>query len=113
LRAALALLSDRSDSAPESEIRAAILLAGYPQPLVNVDVRVGGRAVAPDLSWPDGRVAIEYEGDHHRTDRDQWHRDIRRDGGYGENGWSLYRATSEDYRDPRDLLLWLGRRISR
>lgn len=113
LRAALELLSDRSDSATESELRVAILLAGFPQPLVNVEVRAGGREVHPDLSWPDRRVAIEYEGDHHRTDRDQWHRDIRRDGGYAEGGWSLYRATFEDYRDPHDLLLWLARRISR
>lgn len=113
MRTAIDLLSDRSDSAPESELRVAILLAGFPQPLVNVDAHVGGRIVHPDLSWPDHRVAIEYEGDHHRTDRGQWHRDIRRGGSYAEGGWSLYRATSEDYRDPHDLLLWLGRRLAR
>lgn len=113
LRNALPLLSERSDSAPESELRVAILLAGFPVPSVNLDVKVGGRVVNPDLSWPDRGVAIEYEGDHHRTDRDQWHRDIRRDGGYAEGGWSLYRATAEDYRDPHSLLLWLGRRIAR
>ena len=43
LRAALELLSHLSDSATESELRVAILLAGFPQPLINVEVRVGGR----------------------------------------------------------------------
>jgi very-short-patch-repair endonuclease len=113
MRAAIDMLSDRSDSATESELRVAILLAGFPRPLVNAELEIGGRVTHPDLSWPDRRVAIEYEGDHHRTDRDQWHRDIRRDGGYRDSGWSLYRATAEDYRSPHDLLLWLARRLPR
>ncbi len=113
MRTAIGMLSDRSDSATESELRVAIVLAGFPDPLVNAEVEVGGRSAHPDLSWPDHRVAIEYEGDHHRTERDQWHRDIRRDGGYGDSGWSLYRATAEDYHRPHDLLLWLARRLTR
>ncbi len=113
LRAAIDMLSDRSDSAPETELRVAIILAGFPPPLVNAELEVGGRQVYPDLSWPDHRVAIEYEGDHHRTEGDQWHRDIRRDGGYGDDGWSLYRGTAEDYRSPHQLLLWLARRLPR
>lgn len=113
LRAAIDMLSDRSDSAPESELRIAIVLAGFPRPLVNAELEVGGRHVSPDLSWPDHRVAIEYEGDHHRIKRDQSHRDIRRDGGYGDGGWSLYRGTADDYRSPHDLLLWLARRLPR
>jgi very-short-patch-repair endonuclease len=113
MRVAIDMLSDRSDSATESELRVAIVLAGFPHPLVNAEVEMGGQEVHPDLSWPDHRVAVEYEGDHHRTERDQWHRDIRRDGGYGDRGWSLYRATAEDHRSPDNLLLWLARRLPR
>ena len=113
MRVAVAMLNDRSDSAAESQLRVAIALAGFPDPLVNAEFEIDGRVVHPDLSWVEHRVAIEYEGDHHRTDRDQWHRDIRRDGGYGDSGWSLYRATADDYRSPDNLLLWLARRLPR
>jgi hypothetical protein len=113
LRAALDMISDSSDSAPESELRVAILLAGFPPPAVNIEVRLGDRTVRPDLSWPDRLVAIEYEGDHHRTDRNQWHRDIHRDTSYEDFGWARYRATSQDYASPHRMLLWLGRRLAR
>lgn len=111
MRGALPLLSDASDSAAESELRVAILEAGFPAPDVNAVVRVGGAVIHPDLSWPSRRVAIEYEGDHHRTDRDQWNSDIRRQTMLNDAGWSVYRATAEDYRSAHRLLLWLARRL--
>ena len=48
--------------------------------------------------------AVEYEGDHHRTDRTQWHDDIRRYALLAEHGWTIIRATAADHRDPRDLI---------
>jgi hypothetical protein len=79
-RAALPLLSDRAESYRESILRALILTAGFPAPEVNHEVRdERGRILARvDLAWPDHRVAHEYEGDHHRTDRAQWQRDLPR-----------------------------------
>jgi hypothetical protein len=79
-RRALALLSDRAESYRESILRVSIVLAGFPTPEVNFEIRdAGGRFVARvDLAWPRARVVIEYEGDHHRTDRAQWQRDLRR-----------------------------------
>jgi very-short-patch-repair endonuclease len=111
MRSALSLLSEASDSAPESELRVAILEAGFPAPEVNISIHVGGMVIDPDLSWPSRRVAIEYEGDHHRTDRDQWSRDIRRQTMLNDAGWSVYRATAEDARSAHLLLLWLARRL--
>jgi len=111
MRTALMLLTDASDSAPESELRVAIIEAGFAAPEVNIPVHVGGAVIHPDLSWPSRRVAIEYEGDHHRTDRDQWNSDIRRQTMLNEAGWSVYRATAEDYRSAHRLLLWLARRL--
>ena len=106
MRAARPHLSDRADSPPESELRVAITLAGLLPPAVNLSIRdATGRLIAtPDLSWPSRRVALEYEGDHHRVDRDQWHRDIERFGRLQEHGWVVLRATSADYRRPDALL---------
>jgi hypothetical protein len=79
-RAALPLLSDRAESYRESILRVLILGAAFPVPEVNYEIRDNrGRFLARvDLAWPDHRVAVEYEGDHHRTDRAQWQRDLRR-----------------------------------
>ncbi|MET0673839.1 MAG: hypothetical protein ABWY37_10130, partial [Microbacterium pygmaeum] len=31
-----------------------------------------------DLGYPDARVVLEYQGDHHRSDRKQWLDDLHR-----------------------------------
>lgn len=112
MRLALDLVTDAADSAPESEVRVAIILAGFPAPSINEEVRLESRVVLrPDLSWPDLKVAIDYEGDHHRVDRDQWSRDIQRFRMLADAGWRIYRATADDYRSPQKLLLWLARNL--
>lgn len=112
MRTALALLSDRSDSAPESEVRVAIHEAGFPPPEVNVEVRLpSGETLQPDMSWPEHKVAIDYEGEHHRVNRDQWNRDIRRFRLFEDAGWRNFRATADDYRSPHKLLIWLARHL--
>ncbi|HEV7185560.1 MAG TPA: hypothetical protein VGN33_13785 [Leifsonia sp.] len=79
-RAAAGLLHERSESPQESHLRVALVRAGFPRLQVNVDLRdTDGRFVArPDLRFPDYGVIVEYEGDHHRTDRAQWRRDLSR-----------------------------------
>lgn len=111
LRRALQLISERSDSAPESELRVSIIEAGLPVPSVNIPVTDAmGRFVAqPDLSWPRWRLALDYEGDHHRIERKQWHKDLERFGRLQEAGWAALRATAADYRDPECLLARLTR----
>ena len=49
-----------------------------------------------DLGWEDIKVAVEYEGDHHRTDRRQFNRDIARFEATAELGWIVVRVTVED-----------------
>ena len=112
MRMAFDLLSDAADSAPESEVRVAIVTAGFPPPLVNAEIRLrSGETMHPDLSWPQFKVAIDYEGDHHRVERDQWNRDIRRFRLFNDETWRIYRATADDYRAPHKVLLWLARTL--
>ncbi|HMH58479.1 MAG TPA: hypothetical protein VK537_04800 [Galbitalea sp.] len=104
-RAALPLLSDRSESFRESILRVLILAAGFPAPDVNHEVRDDrGRILARvDLAWPDHKVALEYEGDHHRTDRAQWQRDLRRIEALQDAGWRVIRVSSNDLDLPGTL----------
>jgi very-short-patch-repair endonuclease len=74
-------------------------------------LRIAGKVLHLDLAWPDARVAIEYEGDHHRTDRAQWHYDIRRYDLLAENGWTVIRATASDYRDAQYLVTRVRRAL--
>jgi hypothetical protein len=112
MRQAFSLLTNKADSAPESEVRVAIISAGFPPPEVNVEIRLStGETLHPDLSWPEFKIAIDYEGDHHRVERDQWHQDIQRFRAFNDAAWRIYRATAEDYRDPQRILGWLARNL--
>ena len=56
-----------------------------------------GDAVAYlDMGWPDLMVAVEYDGDHHRVDRQQYLKDIRRLELLERLGWLIVRVVAED-----------------
>jgi len=56
-----------------------------------------GRFVAEgDLVYPDHRVLLEYEGDHHRTDLRQFRKDIHRRERLVELDWWMIRITADD-----------------
>ena len=80
LFSALPLLDERSESPAESIVRTVLVQAGLPQMDVNVDLYdAHGRFLArPDIRFPGYRLIVEYEGDGHRTDRQQWRKDFRR-----------------------------------
>ena len=97
MRAAIALLEPHTDSPMETRLRLLIVRAGLPRPVANRDVIVDGAWLArPDLSYPALRIAIEYDGDHHRTDRRQWQRDFGRRRVLEDAGWLLVVVTADD-----------------
>lgn len=49
-----------------------------------------------DLGWEESLVAVEYDGDHHRTDRRQFVKDLRRMEMLEEMGWTIVRVVAED-----------------
>lgn len=105
IREALALARERVESPKETETRLLLVEAGLPEPVVQHEVRDGGRLVVRiDLAYPELKIAIEYEGDGHRTDPAQWRRDIQRQRELEARGWIVIRLTQEDLRDPRHLL---------
>lgn len=115
-RHAVPLLSTRADSPPESKIRTRIILAGLPRPEVNPVLRgPGGEWIGqPDLAFLDLREVLEYEGDGHRTDREQWLIDLERVPRFEEHDWHVTRAGANDLRDgSRRILLLLARLLEK
>ena len=53
---------------------------GVPAAVPHFEVHdaLGGFVGRVDLGWKEAKVASGYQGDHHRTDRDQWMRDQAR-----------------------------------
>jgi very-short-patch-repair endonuclease len=48
------------------------------------------------MGWQEWMVAVEYDGDQHRTDRRQYVKDIRRLKMLEEMGWITVRVVAED-----------------
>jgi hypothetical protein len=97
LKGVIQLADGRAESPMETRLR--ILLVdggvhgGRPQYEV-LDARA--RLIARvDLGWPIERLAVEYEGDHHR-ERDQFRRDIGRVNALRGAGWTVLRLTADD-----------------
>lgn len=100
VRKAIALARAGVESPKETETRLLIRDAGFAEPVVQHEVRDGGRFVARvDLAYPELRIAIEYEGDGHRKDKEQWRTDIRRQRELEDRGWIVIRLTQADLDD--------------
>lgn len=113
IRAALAMARDKVESPKETETRLMMVAGGLPEPLVQYEEYDGVRLVARiDLAYPEWKIAIEYEGDRHRTDKEQWRRDIRRQRELDDRGWIVIRLTQADLRDVAALLDRIRRAIA-
>ena len=79
-RRAARLIREGVDSPMESRLRMLIVLAGLPEPKVNVIIRNqhGEWLVRFDLCYPGFKVVVEYDGRQHAEDDAQWDHDIDR-----------------------------------
>ena len=85
----LRLANRLSQSPMESRIRLAIVLDGLPVPVLQ-------HPAGPfflDLSYPALKIAIEYDGDAHRT-QERAMRDLDRQAWLTANGWTVLRFTA-------------------
>lgn len=102
LREALGLIRVGSASPLETEFRLDSAEAGLPDPELDVEIRDGhGRLLGiSEVVYSRSKLAVEIEGDHHRTDRAQWNRDIEKYTAYAAEGWEVVRLTSTHIRGP-------------
>jgi hypothetical protein len=107
LRAALPRIRMRVASRPETWTRLTLVDAGLPEPAINLDV-FDSRGLfigCVDLAYPRSKVAIEYEGEHHLRDAEQWTKDILRYERLTADGWTVIRVTKEElFTRPHNLV---------
>ncbi len=97
---ALALANPLAESPMETRLRLLLVDAGLPGPMVQFQV---GR-YRLDLAYPKLKVAIEYDGDHHR-DRVTFRRDVARLNALRAAGWTVLRFTADDVlRNPTRII---------
>ena len=58
------------------------------------------------MGWEDIKVAVEYDGEHHRTDRLQYAKDVRRSHELERLGWVIIRVLAGD---AAESIVWLVR----
>ncbi len=100
-RRAARLLRPGTESPMETRVRLMLVLAGLPEPLVNLCLRGFGASVIYrlDLSYPDLRLAVEYDGRHHAEDAHQWGHDITRREWLDDHHWRLLVLRATDVYD--------------
>jgi hypothetical protein len=112
LRLALADIRPGTDSPMETIMRLVLTRGGLPEPTIHHTIYddAGGFIGTPDLAYVNEKIAIEYEGEVHWTDRAVFAEDIERRELMQEAGWYVIRVISDHvYRHPA----WLVERIRR
>jgi hypothetical protein len=103
LRAVLPLVDGGSASPKESWLRLLLVDDGLPRPTTQIPVHESWRLIGIlDMGWIKYKVAVEYDGDQHRTDRRQYVRDQKRLRAFEALGWIIIRVIAEDR--PTDLI---------
>lgn len=106
-RHAAAYVRSNVDSPMETRLRMLIVLAGLPEPVINLEVRdeVGDVIRKYDLSYPLARVAVEYNGKVHVLTPEAWEADLERRDAIDDDGWRLVPVISSGiYAKPAETL---------
>jgi hypothetical protein len=103
LRSALPLVDGGAASPKETWLRLLLVNAGLPAPTTQIPIHENWRLVGVlDMGWDRYKVAVEYDGDHHRTNRQQYARDQWRLRKFDAMGWIVIRVIAED--SPEDVI---------
>lgn len=104
LRRALELTDPGGSSPKETWLRLLLIDDGLPKPVTQLMVHNGDHYPLAylDMGWEQWMVAVEYDGDQHRSDRKQYVKDISRLRMLERRGWIVIRVVAEDH--PLDVL---------
>jgi len=116
-RTAVGLADAGAQSPKETWLRLLLTRAHLPRPQTQIPVsdEFGNLIVYLDMGWENLKVAVEYDGEQHRTDRAQYKWDLRRLEMLQHLGWIIVRVVAGDR--PADIIARvraaLARRASR
>jgi hypothetical protein len=98
LEAVLSLVDPGAQSPKESWLRLTLIEAGFPPPQTQIPVTCPDSFTTYylDMGWHELMVAVEYDGDHHRTDRWQHAKDNRRREDLERLGWIVIRVLADN-----------------
>jgi hypothetical protein len=105
------MMDPGAESPKESWLRLVLVVAGFTPPTTQIRVTDGQFVAYLDMGWEHQMVALEYDGDQHRTDRQQYVKDIRRAEMLERLGWHVIRVVKEDR--PRDIVERVSRALGR
>lgn len=93
-----------AQSPQETYLRLLLVDDGLPPPQTQIPVLGDNGSVAAylDMGWPDLMVAVEYDGEQHRTNRSQYSWDVKRLELAQRRGWIVVRVLAGD--GPKDVL---------
>jgi Protein of unknown function (DUF559) len=97
-RQAVDLFDSGAQSPKESWLRVVLIQAGLPRPQTQIPVldEFDSAVAYLDMGWKHVKVAVEYDGEQHRSDRRQYTRDVRRLEMLERLGWIVIRVVAGD-----------------
>jgi hypothetical protein len=112
-RQAVGLFDPGAQSPKESWLRLVLIQAGLPRPQTQIPVlnEFGSAMAYLDMGWEDLKVAVEYDGEQHRTDRRQYTWDVQRLEMLQRLGWIIVRVVAGDR--PADIISRVRAALSR
>lgn len=102
-----------SASPLETEFRLDAETQHLPEAILDAEIRrEDGRLLGiSEFVYPRFRTVVEIEGDHHRTSRKQWDRDLAKYRAYADAGWEVVRLTSRNIRGDSPDAVSIVRRV--
>lgn len=106
LRSTLELVDGGAESPPESRLRLLLIRSGLPPPETQIEFcdEVGHAFIRVDMGWRQWKVAVEYDGVQHWSDRRQRSWDIDRIAILEGLGWVVVRVSAEMMSRPRVIV---------
>jgi very-short-patch-repair endonuclease len=108
-REAVDLMDAGAQSPQETKLRLILIDNGFPRPRTQIPVADDDGYVFAylDMGWPDLKIAVEYDGEHHRTDDAQYRWDAKRLRKIMAKGWIHIRVIKGD--SPHEIAAWVKR----
>jgi very-short-patch-repair endonuclease len=113
LRQVMQVVDGGAESPQETRLRLTLVNAGLPRPETQIEFRdrYGRVRVRVDMGWREWKVAVEYDGIQHWTDRRQRSWDIDRIALLEASGWVVIRVSAELLSRPSVIIERVRRKL--